>query len=191
MSNLTFAQAQSERRSFVAPAIIVVLIVAIAFAGIYFFTPHRIADLTVTHTAILPTHTVFKAPSGGTKVVGAQDDSQDVLYVLTTVRIDDRLKLPIFIDDITGTLTAADDTVTGSSAIEKHEFDNLYTTFPALKPLASAPLYRDTEIQPGEHAEGMVLLHFSVDQPTWDQRKSASVTIVLRNQGPLTVDIPK
>ena len=186
MADPTFSQ--PERRNFLVPALIVTVIVAIAFALIYFFTPHRIADLTVTHTAILPTHTVFKTQS---KLVGHEDQVQDDLYVLVTVRIDDKLRLPIFINDITGTLIGADDTVVATSAAEKSDLDNLYITFPALKPLASAPLLRETGIQPGDHAEGMVLLHFSATEADWNQRKSATITIDLYHQGPQTVTIPK
>jgi hypothetical protein len=186
MADSTFSQ--SERPSFLVPALIVAVIVAIAFALIYFFTPHRIADLTVTHTAILPTHTVFKTES---KLVGHQDQVQDVLYVLATVRIDDKLRLPIFINDITATLTAPDDSVTTTSAVEKNDLANLYVTFPALKPLAGTPLLRETAIQPGDHAEGMVLLQFPATEADWNQRKSATITIDLYHQGPFTVTIPK
>lgn len=186
MAELTFPQ--SERRNFLVPALIVLLIVAIAFALIFFFTPRRIADLAVTHTAILPTHTVFKTES---KLVGHEDQVQDDLYVLTTLRIDDKLRLPLFINNITANFTAADDSVTTTSAAEKNDLPNLYTTFPALKPLASAPLLRETAIQPGDHAEGMVLLHFPVTEADWNQRKSATVTIDFYHQGPFTVTIPK
>ncbi|HEX9199033.1 MAG TPA: hypothetical protein VF865_05705 [Acidobacteriaceae bacterium] len=186
MADPTFPQPES--RNFLIPALVVAVIVAIAFALIYFFTPHRIADLTVTHTAILPVHTEFQT---GSKVVGHQNQGQDDLYVLATVRIDDKLKLPIFIKDITGTLVAPDDTATDTSAIEKNDLDNLYVTFPALKPLAGAPLLREITIQPGDHAEGMVLLHFPATEADWKQRKSATVTIDLYHQGPQTVAIPK
>ena len=81
--------------------------------------------------------------------------------------------------------------IADTSAIEKNDFDNLYTTFPQLKPFASSPLLRETAIQPNDHAEGMVLLHFPVTQAQWDQRTSATVTITTYSQGDLTVTIPK
>jgi len=186
MSDITFAQA--ERRNFLVPALVVAAVVAIAFALIYFFTPHRIADLTVTHTAILPTHTTMDSDS---KLVGHDIQSEDDLYVLATVRIDDKLKLPLFINDITGTFTAADGTEITASAVQKNDLLGLYVTFPALKPLASSPLVRDTTINPGDHAEGMVILSFPVTEEQWKQRKSASVTVTFYHQGPFTVVIPK
>ena len=184
MSELTFSQ--PERRSFLTPALIVAAVVAVAFALIYFFTPHSIAVLSVTNTAIVPEHTVFKSNS---MVVGS-DQVQDDLYVLATVRVTDKLKLPLFIKDITGTLTT-DQGDTTVSAVEKADLPNLYTTFPNIKPFAGPPLLRESSIDPGQSAEGMVLLHFLVDKPTWDNRKSAVVIIDFYHQGPLPVTIPK
>jgi hypothetical protein len=184
MADLTFSQ--PERRSYLVPALVVAVIVAVAAGLIYKFTPHRIADIAVTHTVVVPIHTVTPSPM---KLSGA-DPGQDDLYILTTVRVDDKLKLPLFIKDITGTLTTPDGDLT-ASAIEKSEFDNLYLTFPQLKPFASPPLLRETSIQPNDHAEGMVLLHFPITQAQWDQRTSATVTITTYSQGELTVPIPK
>ena len=187
MAELSFSQPQSERRRFLAPAIIVVIVVAAVFALIWFFTPHRIADLTITHTAVVPEHTVFASSS---KVVGSET-AEDDLYVFATVRIENKLKLPITINTISGTLTAPDDTVTPASAIGKNDRESLYLSFPALKPLASAPLNPETEIPPGGQAEGMVLLHFPIAEADWKNRKSATIVIDTYHQGQLTVDIPK
>jgi hypothetical protein len=186
MSDLAFSQ--PERRSFLVPGLIAFAIVA---AGIGFFLlrmPYRLADLTVTHTAVLPNHIVFATD---TKLVGAQDHAEDAFYVLTTVRIDNHLKIPLFINDITATLTAPDESTLTASAIEKNDLPNLYTTFPALKPLASDPLLRESSIPPGGHAEGMVLVNFPVTEADWNKRKSATVTVTFYHQGTFTVTIPK
>ena len=50
---------------------------------------------------------------------------------------------------------------------------------------------RETSIQPGDHAEGMVLIHFPVTEAVWKQRKSATVNIEFYHQGPFTIPIPK
>ena len=186
MSELTFSQA--ERRSFLVPALIALAVLALAFGGVYLYMPHRVADLSVTHMAILPTHTVFHTD---TKLVGAQPDAQDVVYVLATVRIDDRLHVPLFISDFTGTMTTADGAEVTGTALQKGDLDNVYITFPALKPLATAPLVRESTIQPGDHAEGMVLLNFPVSEADWKNRQSASIAVEFYHQGQFTVDIPK
>jgi hypothetical protein len=186
MADLNFSQ--PERPNFLVPALIAVGVLGAVFALVFTLNPHRVADLAVTHIEVLPTHTVLGSPSN---LVGAQQAAEDEFYVLTTIRIDDKLRLPLFIKDLTGTLTTADGSVVTTSAVEENDLPNLYSTFPALKPLASTPLLRETEIPPGQHAEGMVLLHFPVDQTTWDQHKSAIVTIDLYHQDPITVEIPK
>ena len=185
MADLNFSQ--PERRSFLVPGLIAAAVLGGIFAAIFWLNPHHVADLAVTHTAIVPTHTVFKS---GSTLVGAHDPGEDDLYVLATVRIDDKLRLPLFIEDITATLSTDEGEAT-TSAVEKNDLPNLYITFPALKPLATEPLLRETKIEPGGHAEGMVLLHFPVTQTVWDQRKSAVITISLYHQLPQTVTIPK
>ncbi len=186
MSELTFAQ--PERRSFLVPALIASAVLGLVCAVAYLYSSRHTVTLAVTHVAVLPTHTVFKTDS---KIVGAKGEAQDDLYVLATVRIDNRLRMPLFLSDFTSTLTTADDAVTTASAVEKNDLANLYVTFPALKPLASAPLLRESTVQPGDRAEGMVLLHFPITQADWEQRKSATLTLDFYHQDPLTVSIPK
>jgi hypothetical protein len=181
-----FSFAQPERRNFTVPILVALAILAIAAGLVYHFMGHGIAEVTVTHVAVLPNHTVFKSRS----IVVGQDETQEDFYVLATVRVQDEMKIPIFIKDLTGTLETADGVQT-SSAVEKNDFASLYTTFPALKPLAGPPLLREIAIQPGASAEGMVLLHFPITQAQWDSRTSATVTVDLYHQGPIAATIPK
>jgi hypothetical protein len=186
MSQLTFSQ--SERRNILGPILVALAVLFVAGYGVYLYLPHRVADLSVTHTAILPTHTVIANDS---KLVGHQAEAEDALYVLPTVRIDDKLHVPLFISDITGTLTTADDSVVTSSATSKTDLDAVFTTFPALKPLASTPLLRESSIEPGSNAQGMVMLDFPVTEADWNNRKSATVTVEFYHQGAFTTTIPK
>ncbi len=181
MSDLKFAQ--SARSNLLAPVLLAFLILGITLALAIRYTPHRTAELTITHTSIYPAHTVFK---GDTIVVG-RDRVQDDLYVLTTLRIDDHLRLPLFLKDFTATLTTADGEEFTTSATEKDDFANIYTSFPALKPLASEPLLRETMINPGQSAEGMILLHFPVTQDVWDHRRTAVLNVDLYHQGQQSV----
>jgi hypothetical protein len=182
LSSLPVAElkfAQPDRRNLLAPVLLAFLILGIVLALLLRFTPHRTADLTVTHTAVYPVHTVFKSDS---IVVGSQHFEDD-LYVLTTLRIDDRLNLPLFLKDFTATLTTAEGEEITTSAVEQRDLANVYTTFPDLKSLATEPLLRDTMISPGQSAQGMVLLHFPVTQAVWDHRRSAVLNVDLYHQG--------
>jgi hypothetical protein len=177
VSDLKFAQ--PARRNLLAPVLLAFLILGIVLALLLRFTPHKTADLTITRTTIYPTHTVFKSDS----IIVANQHAEDALYVLTTLRIDDRLRLPLFLKDFTATLTTAEGEEITTSAVEKPDLENVYTSFPALKSLASEPLLRDTMISPGQSAEGMILLHFPVTKEVWDHRRTAVLNIDLYHQG--------
>jgi hypothetical protein len=177
VSDLKFAQ--PARRNLLVPVLLAFLILGIVLALVLKFTPHKTADLTITRTAIYPAHTVFRSDS----IIVANQHAEDDLYVLTTLRIDDRLHLPLFLKDFTATLTTAEGEEITTSAVEKQDLDNVYTSFPELKPLASEPLLRETMISPGQSAEGMVLLHFPVTKEIWDHRRTAVLNVDLYHQG--------
>jgi hypothetical protein len=184
VSDLTFAQ--PARRNLLAPVLIAFVLLGIVIALVLRYTPHKTADITITATSIYPAHIVFKSDS----ILVGSDRAQDDLYVLTTLRIEDRLNLPLFLKDFTATLVTADGEEFHTSAAEKQDIPNLFVTFPALKDLASTPLLRETLISPGQSAEGMVLLHFPVTQAMWNSRKSAILNVDLYHQGPLAISIP-
>ncbi len=193
MAALTFAQ--PARRNLFAPIATALVLFGIVLGLVLYLTPHTIADISVSQPAIYAAHTVFKSNS----IVVGQDPSQDDLYLIVTVRIQDRLRLPLFIKDFTATLTPSNPDGTPaepitSSAVQKLDIPNLYTSFPALKALAAQqtaqPLYREIQIDPGNFTEGTVLLHFPVTQTTWNQRKTATLTIDFYHQGQLSVPIP-
>jgi len=184
VSDIRFAQ--PARRNLLAPVLIAFVVLGVVLALVLRYTPHRTADLTITKTAIYPAHTVFATDS----IVVGRDHSSDDLYVLVNLRIDDRLNLPLFLKDFTATLTTVDGEEFHTSATEKQDFDTLYEAFPAVKQLSSAPLLRETLIEPGKSAEGMILLHFPVTKEVWDRRKSAVLNVDLYHQGPITIVIP-
>lgn len=185
MSELNFAQ--PARRNLLAPVLIAFLILGLIIALLIRFTPHNTADLAILKITLYPTHTVYKAES----LLVGRDNVEDDLYVLTTVRVEDKLNLPLFIKDLTATLVTADGESIETSAIQKQDLPNLFTSFPALRPLASAPLARESLISAGQTAEGMVLLRFPVTEETWKERRSATLHIALYHQGPISIEIPK
>jgi len=166
------------------------ILIAIAAAVIY-FSPHKTAELAITRVQIYAAHTETKAMAGSVHIIGANPHADDDLYVLLTVKLTDKLGIPLFIKDETAILTAPDHTVADSSAIEVGDMANLYTTFPALQKLASAPLARDSQVSPRQSAEGMILLHFpGATEANWTSRQSATLTLDLYHQASQTVTIP-
>jgi hypothetical protein len=186
MAQLTFSQ--SERPSYLGPILGALAVLIAAAVGAWFYFPHHTADLTVIHTVAVPTHVEIET---GSKEIGHQTEAQDNLYVLITLRIDDKLHDPLFINDMTATLTTPDDATVTTSAVEKNDLNNIYIAFPQVKPLATAPLLRETTIPTGGSSEGMVMLHFPITHDVWNNRKSATLTVTFYHQGPVTVTIPK
>jgi hypothetical protein len=177
VADLKFAQ--PARRNLLVPVLLAFLILGIVLALVLRFTPHKTADLTITRTLLYPAHTVFQSDT----IVVANKHTEDDLFVLTTLRIDDRLRLPLFLKDFTATLTTAEGEEISTSATEQRDLENVYTSFPELKALATQPLLRDTMISPGQSAEGMVLLHFPVTKDVWDRRRNAVLNVDLYHQG--------
>ncbi len=186
---LTFSQ--SAGRSYTTPIVIAASALIVALGLVLWLNPHRTAEVTIKNSAVYASHLVFKSDS---MMVG-RESTEDDLYVLVTLHIEDQLRLPLFIKDFTATLTPTEGEPVTTSAAQKLEVPNLYTTFPALKAVAdqidSPLLLRETQIDPGKSAEGMLLLHFPGTQETWDQRKSATINIDLYHQQPVIVEIPK
>jgi len=185
MADLSFSQA--ERRSFTGPVLLALAVLAAAIGIFFWSTPLHPVDVSISRVATLPTHTVFPT---ATRIVGMEDPAEDAFFVLATVHIHNSLHVPLFVKDITGTLIAPDQTGITTSAVEKADLPNIYVSFPKLKPLSSNPLYRETTIQPGTDAEGMVVLSFPVNQNAWNARKSASITVDFYHQGKFTAEIP-
>jgi hypothetical protein len=178
---------QSERPNLAIPLAIAVLVLAAAAALVLHFIPKQSADLAITHTATWQAHTVFKSDT----ILVGRDKAEDNLYVLATLHLDDRLHVPLFLKDFNATLTTADGQTLTASAVEKTDLPNLYTTFPALKPLSATPLLRETTVAPGQSAEGMLILCFPATQADWDHRQSAVLTVDFYHQSPQSIPIPK
>jgi hypothetical protein len=183
-----FNLAQPQRRSLLGPIVMALVLLALAATAAWFYFPHRVADLAVTHTTAVPTHTVMNT---GSKLVGHQQQAQDDLYVLAAVRIDDRLRDPLFLSDITATLTTSDGATLNTSAVEKNDIESVYTSFPQVRAASSPLLLRESTIPTGQHAEGMVILHFPITLDDWTNRQSATLTLTFYHQGSFTIPMPK
>ncbi len=191
MAELNFAQ--PERRNLAKPVLIAAVVLIAAFGLLYAVTPHKTAEIAVTRTVVYPVHLVYKAEKmqSGMRVVGRPDAAEDDLYVLATVRIEDKLGVPLFLKDLRATLTNPDGTVFETSAVEQPDLKAVYAAFPGVGDLATRPLLRESSVAPKQIVDGMVLLQFPVPQSVWNQRKSATVTIDFYHQPSMTVEIPK
>ncbi len=181
------AFAQPERRSFLVPILGAIAAIAVAVAIAIHFFPATTIDLDHLHTDVVPTETVFK---GGT-VVGLHETNR-VLFVVSTVRVSNRMRVPIFLDDFHLTLTDTSDAEMTVRGATKDNLPGMSTSFPALKPVLGSPLLRDTSIEPGKSAEGTVIFALDkINQDLWDKRKSAVIKVDIYHQPAVYATIPK
>lgn len=178
---------QPARSNLLVPVLVAFLVLGILIALVVRLTPEKTASLSVSHTIVFPTHTEM----GSGSILVGQKQSEDDLYVLTTLRIENRTRFPIFIKDYTATLTTEEGEPITTSAVEKDDIPNLLVSFPGLKPLVTAPLLREAVIEPGQFAEGMVILHFPVTQSVWDHRRTTVLNVDLYHAGDQPVIITR
>jgi hypothetical protein len=177
--------AQPERRSFLVPVLLALAALGVAIALAMHFFPATTVDIDHIHTDILPTDTVMKS-----SVIGAGEHDL-VLFVASTIRVDNQLRVPIYIEDFHLTLTNTDDAELTESASRDRDLPELETTFPGLKPMLAHPLPRNTVLNPNTAAQGTVLFALKIPKETWDQRKSAVIKVDLYHQPSIYATIPK
>ncbi len=179
--------AQPERRSF-APPILLALIVLAAVLVFVHRTTRTSLTATLLHTEILPNTTVYKADS----IVLGQQETSYTLFVVSTLRIDNRRAQPISLDDLALTLTDPNGAQLTAQALRPQELANAEVTFPKLKPLITSPLLvREAPIASNQSAQGTAVFSVALPQSVWDTRKSATIAVTPYHLAPITLTIPK
>lgn len=178
---------QPERRSFLVPILVAIAALALAIVIAIHFFPATTINIDHLHSDAVDTHTVFQSHS---KVIG-QQQSQDVLFIAETLKVDNQLRFAISLDDFSLNLTNPDGHQFTVKAVQKGDLESIQASFPRLKPLLTTPLLRDTDIEPGKVAEGTILFSLPVPQTMWDARQSGVVKVDVYHQPSLYLTIPK
>lgn len=195
MADLQIAPARDSSN---APAIIIALVVlATIAAAIFYFNPHKISELKVTKVDVYAPKTTFgslDAPSGtnGTHVLDAPTTTtENDLYVIAHVSMTDKLRLPIYLSGAVAHAKFADGTETDSYLLSGSDLRRLAVIFPSLRQQAQNPIADGDAIQPGQTLSGTLVLPFpGQTADAWQNKKNATLTIQLRNQGPQTTTMP-
>ena len=186
--NLGPAPESSPVRSILIAAVV---LAAIAI-GVFYFGPHRTAEITIPKTQIYAAHTTSKDTSAGEMhIVGQLAESENDLYVIATLHLKNNLPVPIYINNVTATYTTPQDTVIDARAPGASDLARIKEIFPALVPMLPNPIPLDDGIPAKSAVEGTVLLHFpGLTEQTWKERKSTTLTINFVHQSPQTITIP-
>jgi hypothetical protein len=175
----------------VMPAIsIAVLVLVVVAVVVFLVNPRETAVLKVDKVQLYAPHTDVKADKHATKEILA-NMGEDDLYVVATVTMTDKLRLPIFITDTTLTLTSADGSALQATGVSPKYYQQIEASFPPLTPMLGPPIYDGDELEPGSTRTGNVLMLFpGLTEAAWTHRKSAVLTINLRNQAPQSITLP-
>lgn len=185
VSDLTFAS--PERRSLLVPVVLALAALALAAGLAMHFFPVGTVNAEHVHTALLPTTTVYKAQS----IVVGQNEVAKTLFIASTVRVQNGMRVPVYVDNVFLTLTDASGAELTEKGLSRQDIATAEQSFPRLKPLLTGPMLQDAAIDPRKSAEGTILFSLSVPQELWDARKSAVVKVDLYHQGSVYVTIPK
>lgn len=192
MSELHIA---SERgRTPLAPMLIALFVLAAIAFAVFYLNPRRTADLTVKDVKTFAPHTTFKelpSESKGVRVLDQTPASEDNLYVVATVSLADKLRLPLFVNGWSATITLADGSTQEGTPVHTRDLERLADIVPALGPMVKTPLHDGDEVAPSAAREGSVVILFpGLDQAAWQNKKLARLTLNLRNQKPQVVTLP-
>ena len=180
----------APRRSYGLPIVVAVIILTAAIGAAFYFNPHHTADLSVTHTDIFAPLTTFKTPMGSLHIVGQAPHTEQHLYAVVTVHLQDNLRLPLFLDEVDGRYTAADGTTIDAVSPSAADLARTEEIFPQIKPLLPHPLSISDTVPPQTAVDGQILLHFgNIGEKDWQTRKPSTLTIHFTHQDPITATI--
>jgi hypothetical protein len=159
------------------------------------FNPRKTAVITVQKTQLFTPHTEFKQMPGSGRIIGAQAESEDNVYVVATVSITDKLRLPLFLDSVSATMTT-DAGTTQATNVSPLDLPRLEQIFPKITPLVSVPgapplRFEDT-VSPGATRVGIVVFLFpQITAQAWAAKKSATLTVnFAHDAAPISVPLP-
>ncbi len=169
------------------PLILAVAGLAIAAALLPHFFPVTTVNVQLVHTEILPTTTVLKAQS----IVVGQNEVAQTLFIASTLRVENAMRVPVFVDGVSLTLTDQTGAELTEKALSKQDIATSEQSFPKLKQMLAAGQLQDEAIVPGASIQGTSLFSLSVPKELWDQCRSAVVKIDFYHQPSVFVTLPK
>lgn len=172
------------------------LVMIVAGLAVYMLNPRKTAEMTVQKVEIFAPHTQMKAMAGDNQVIGTPAAAEDDLYVVATVQVIDKLRLPIFLDSYSATMTTAEGATVDATIVAADYLPRVEATFPAILPLVSPPAappihFEDSVAAKSTRVGTVVLLFPQISAKAWQAKKSATLTMNLAHDAaPLTAPLP-
>lgn len=180
--------------SFLRPALYA--LIAVAFVALCIAAYIRFENKTPTATgeiariAIYPVQARIYGAAAGMPGMAGQDEVVDQLLVFAHVRLRNQNAMALKIEDDWAVITLPNGETRRSLGANSSDFDKVFLAYPQLAPLRMDPLRRDTQIQPGETVDGLVVFSYPLSRKQWDTRKSMQVTVAFTNAKDVTLNGP-
>lgn len=168
----------------------VAAVVLIAAVVIFYFIVKKPPQMTgqVLQVNYYPVHTTISG-DGSNGMQGSNENYYQLL-IFADVKVQNQTNIPLFLQDISATLTTADGTEHENIAAGTSDFDRVFQAYPAAASYRAQPFDRSATIQPGQSIEGLAIFNFPVSQQQWDARKSGNVVVSFVHQNNLLVSFP-
>ncbi|HEV2276445.1 MAG TPA: hypothetical protein VGR96_19890 [Acidobacteriaceae bacterium] len=178
---------KSAWKTFLIAAVVVTLAI-----GTFVYIVHRppVSSAEVLSVNYYPVHSTVDGGGGGAGMQGGKE-SFDQLVILARVRVHNQTDIPLFLQDISVTVTMPDDSTESSVAAGARDFNRIFQAFPDLSSLRSAPFDRSATIPPGQSTEGLAIFSFPFTRQQWDSRKKADMIISFIHQNDLRISFPR
>jgi hypothetical protein len=176
----------------IALRVLIALILSslIVFIWVRFGRKTPVATGEIARLAIYPVQAKISGGAAGLAGQQGQDEIINQLLVFAHVRLHNPNQTPITITDDWGVVTLADGTSQRTIGASTADFDKVFQAYPQLAPLRMDPLRRDTQIQPGQSLDGLVVFSYSISREDWDKRKSMQVTVSFNGAKDVTLNAP-
>jgi hypothetical protein len=174
--------------------IIAAIVMVVIGLAIFLFNPWKTAEATLVKTEFYAPPTQVATPDP-VMYPGSTPPPEDDLYVVTTVKITDKLRLPISPNASAATLITSDGNAVDGRFVAESDIPRLEQEFPALTPMlndpGATPIKTGETISPGQTRVGTIVLLFpQVTKAKWDAKKMATLTINFARQKSYDLNLP-
>jgi hypothetical protein len=191
---LSSAPETSSTRKLLLIGLVVALLLAAGFGIFYHRASQPPLQATATRVLTLPLHTVYGTPKGGAAAMEAPE-TEDSIYIVPLLRVTNTSDVPLFIKDVTSSVTLQDGRDNPGRRIGARDRERLQQMVAGIGPLLKQanlpPLDPEQTIAPHATAEGYAIFLYTMPSTEWDKRQTAAVRLDFYHQDAVTIPLPK
>ncbi|MFN2975184.1 hypothetical protein [Terriglobus aquaticus] len=192
---LSSAPQTGNTRKLLLIGLVVALALATGFALFYHHENHAPLQATATRVLTLPLHTVYGSNAKGGAAAMEAPETEDSIYVIPLLRVENTSDVPLFIKDVTSSVTLQDGRDNPGRRIGARDRERLQAMVPGITPLVKQtnlpPLDPEGQVAPHSTAEGYAIFLYTMPSTEWDKRKAADVRLDFYHQDAATIPLPK